>query len=660
MSNRDLDQSGYGFQRVRTYLGPTLGWKDELVQPMVEITTGGVYTVKPGDSIILVDVAAAVEIRLPNVITWVQQPGDQPATGFERAITVKDLGGNAANFNIIVTPFGAQAIDNVQGALVMSTARSASKFVPLMDLSGWAVALASATGGGGGGGGGDVFKAGNNTFTGTNSFMSIVNVPTAGTVENSTLAASTAFVKSLGYVDATALLPYALSFSPSFTGDPKAPTAPPGDNDTSIATTAFVQAALGAVGTPAPANAEYITSSVNATLTAERVLTNTASITWDFSTPGQAKASTAAGGGNVSSAGTPAAGQYAKWTTSTTIQGVLASTVLTDIGAQPLDAELTALAGLPSSADTLPYFNGVGTAALTGLTAAARTVLDDVTVGAMLSTLGGQPLDGDLTSIAALTGTNTMYYRSAVDIWSPVTFSGLSFSGGILTVTAGGGNVNNVGTPTVGQLAVWTDATHIQGVTAAYAPLASPVFTGDPQAPTPLTADNDTSIATTAYVKANLVGLAPLASPTFTGDPKAPTPVNTDNDTSIATTAFVVDYVLNAPHLYTAQQASTLVTIPDGGPWSAAVSNTFIINVAATTFAFVNPTVAPFANGAYITVTVNMSGNGAISFSGLFKGLAAYTKSTWTSSVVRDHLTFRYSSASNTLELVGVAKGINL
>jgi hypothetical protein len=32
---------------------------------------------------------------------------------------------------------------------------------------------------------------------------------------------------------------------------------------------------------------------------------------------------------------------------------------------------------------------------------------------------------------------------------------------------------------------------------------------------------------------------APLASPTFTGDPKAPTPTAGDNDTSIATTAFV-------------------------------------------------------------------------------------------------------------------------
>lgn len=39
---------------------------------------------------------------------------------------------------------------------------------------------------------------------------------------------------------------------------------------------------------------------------------------------------------------------------------------------------------------------------------------------------------------------------------------------------------------------------------------------------------------------------APLASPTFTGDPKAPTPAPGDNDTSIATTAFVTTAVANA------------------------------------------------------------------------------------------------------------------
>ena len=106
------------------------------------------------------------------------------------------------------------------------------------------------------------------------------------------------------------------------------------------------------------------------------------------------------------------------------------------------------------------------------------------------------------------------------------------------------------------------------------ADLASPTFTGDPKAPTPTAGDNDTSIATTAFVAAALTAgvvpataapvmdgvaavgiatkyaredhkhptdtsLAPLASPAFTGNPTAPTPTAGDNDTSIATTAFV-------------------------------------------------------------------------------------------------------------------------
>jgi hypothetical protein len=67
----------------------------------------------------------------------------------------------------------------------------------------------------------------------------------------------------------------------------------------------------------------------------------------------------------------------------------------------------------------------------------------------------------------------------------------------------GGGNVSVAGTPVAGQIAQWTSSNTITGVALAnYAPLASPVFTGDPQAPTPLTSDNDTSIATTAFVQA--------------------------------------------------------------------------------------------------------------------------------------------------------------
>lgn len=79
--------------------------------------------------------------------------------------------------------------------------------------------------------------------------------------------------------------------------------------------------------------------------------------------------------------------------------------------------------------------------------------------------------------------------------------------------------------------------TALQSVPATYALLASPVFTGDPKAPTPATGDNDTSIATTAFVKAQ--GYAPLASPALTGNPTAPTQTAGNNSTRLATTAFV-------------------------------------------------------------------------------------------------------------------------
>jgi hypothetical protein len=103
-------------------------------------------------------------------------------------------------------------------------------------------------------------------------------------------------------------------------------------------------------------------------------------------------------------------------------------------------------------------------------------------------------------------------------------------------------------------------------VTTVFAPKASPVFTGDPRAPTPATSDNDTSIATTAFVKAQ--GYAPLASPAFTGNPTAPTAALGDNDTSIATTAFVQQELLsgtaNARNLEVYVRNQTGSTIPAG------------------------------------------------------------------------------------------------
>lgn len=117
---------------------------------------------------------------------------------------------------------------------------------------------------------------------------------------------------------------------------------------------------------------------------------------------------------------------------------------------------------------------------------------------------------------------------------------------------------------------------HVHPLDPSYAPINSPAFTGNPTAPTAAPGDNDTTIATTAFV-ANAVtaagGLlpsnnnplmdgvaapgtgtaasrddhvhpsdtsrAPLASPTFTGTPAAPTAATGTNTTQLATTAFV-------------------------------------------------------------------------------------------------------------------------
>ena len=85
----------------------------------------------------------------------------------------------------------------------------------------------------------------------------------------------------------------------------------------------------------------------------------------------------------------------------------------------------------------------------------------------------------------------------------------------------------------------------------------------------------DSTIQTTAFPGAS--GFAPINSPVFTGNPRAPTPATPDNDTPIATTAFVKaqGYITSAPVTSVAGRtgAVTLSNTDISGLGSLAVIN---------------------------------------------------------------------------------------
>jgi hypothetical protein len=95
---------------------------------------------------------------------------------------------------------------------------------------------------------------------------------------------------------------------------------------------------------------------------------------------------------------------------------------------QPLDADLSALAGLTSAADKVPYFTGSGTAAVATFTSTARNLLDDTSTGAMLTTLGASVVGANLFGIAdpgavrfiRINADNTVDTRTAAEMLSDI------------------------------------------------------------------------------------------------------------------------------------------------------------------------------------------------------------------------------------------------
>lgn len=94
------------------------------------------------------------------------------------------------------------------------------------------------------------------------------------------------------------------------------------------------------------------------------------------------------------------------------------------------------------------------------------------------------------------------------------------------------------------------------------APLANPTFTGTVTVPTPSSGSDTTVAATTAWVHSYY---APLANPTFTGTVTVPTPASsTDNTTKAASTAWVQEYVATLDYI-TDATANVIAVIGNTG-----------------------------------------------------------------------------------------------
>jgi hypothetical protein len=121
---------------------------------------------------------------------------------------------------------------------------------------------------------------------------------------------------------------------------------------------------------------------------------------------------------------------------------------VTNIEAQPVNAGLTAIAGLTSAANKGIQFTGSGTAAVYTLTTAGKALLDDADAATQRQTLGL----GTAAVLAAGTGSNNVVQLSALGALPAVSGSALTglnagnFTSGTLAVARGGTGLTSIST----------------------------------------------------------------------------------------------------------------------------------------------------------------------------------------------------------------------
>uniref|UniRef100_UPI001E4491DA phage tail fiber protein n=1 Tax=Escherichia marmotae TaxID=1499973 RepID=UPI001E4491DA len=222
--------------------------------------------------------------------------------------------------------------------------------------------------------------------------------------------------------------------SPHLSGTPTSPTPEPGTNNTQIANAAFVYAAINALINGAPGTMDTlkeIAAAINNDPNFSTTINNALALKAPLASPaltGIPTAPTAEQGTNNTQIATTA---YVRAAISAlvgsspealdTLNELAAAlgndpnfaTTMTNAlaGKQPLDATLTALAGLATSANKLPYFTGKDTVAQTDLTSVGRDILAKTSALAVIQYLGLRELGTSGEKIPLLSTANTWSAR---------------------------------------------------------------------------------------------------------------------------------------------------------------------------------------------------------------------------------------------------------
>ncbi|EJN9370815.1 tail fiber protein [Escherichia coli] len=218
--------------------------------------------------------------------------------------------------------------------------------------------------------------------------------------------------------------------SPHLSGTPTVPTASQGTNSTQIANTAFVKAAITALINGAPGTLDTlkeIAAAINNDPNFSTTINNALALKAPLASPaltGIPTAPTAAQGTNNTQIATTA---YVRAAISAlvgsspealdTLNELAAAlgndpnfaTTMTNAlaGKQPLDATLTALAGLATGANKLPYFTGTDTVSQTDLTSVGRDILAKTSTLAVIQYLGLREIGTSGEKIPLLSTANT-------------------------------------------------------------------------------------------------------------------------------------------------------------------------------------------------------------------------------------------------------------